>query len=63
MAEHEPSIGMSSDWYTPPDYFTKFGLTFDLDPASPERRGGPAVHDHLEFCRKLHREIARLRAA
>src|SRR5215831_1757194 len=22
-----------------------------------------AVHDHLEFCRKLHREIARLRAA
>jgi hypothetical protein len=35
MAEHEPSIGMSSDWYTPPGYFTKLGLTFDLDPASP----------------------------
>ena len=28
-----------------------------------ERRGGLAVHDHLEFCRKLHRKIARLRAA
>ena len=28
-----------------------------------ERRGGLAVHDHLVFHRKLHREIARLRAA
>src|SRR5215831_13258278 len=28
-----------------------------------ERRGGLAIYDHLEFCRKLHREIARLRAA
>src|SRR5215831_40506 len=28
-----------------------------------ERLGGLEVHDHLEFCRKLHREIARLRAA
>jgi hypothetical protein len=28
-----------------------------------ERHGGLAVHDHLEFCRKLHREIARLLAA
>ena len=28
-----------------------------------ERRRGPAVHDHLKFCRKLHREIARLLAA
>ena len=35
MAEHEPPIGMTSDWYTPPGYFTKLGLTFDLDPASP----------------------------
>jgi hypothetical protein len=23
-----------------------------------ERLGGLEVHDHLEFCRKLHREIA-----
>ena len=28
-----------------------------------ERRGGLAVHDHLEFGRQLHREIARLLAA
>src|SRR6516165_5939664 len=28
-----------------------------------ERRGGLAVHDHLEPGRELHREIARLRAA
>ena len=28
-----------------------------------ERRGGLAVHDHLKFRRKLHREIARLLAA
>src|SRR5215471_15325461 len=28
-----------------------------------ERRGGLAVHDHLELGRKLHREIARLLAA
>src|SRR5215470_13888685 len=28
-----------------------------------ERRGGLTVHDHLELGRKLHREIARLRAA
>jgi hypothetical protein len=27
-----------------------------------ERRGGPAIHDHLELGRKLHREIARLLA-
>src|SRR5262249_11552485 len=28
-----------------------------------ERLGGLEVYDHLEFCRKLHRQIARLRAA
>src|SRR5262252_567050 len=35
MAEHEQSIGLSSDWYTPPEYFKAIGLTFDLDPCSP----------------------------
>jgi hypothetical protein len=35
MAEHEPSIGQSDDWYTPPEIFTALGLTFDLDPCSP----------------------------
>lgn len=37
MAEHEPSIGQSDDWYTPPEIFKALGLTFDLDPCSPGR--------------------------
>lgn len=32
---HEPSIGASDDWYTPPAIFDAIGLTFDLDPCSP----------------------------
>lgn len=35
MAEHEPSIGQSDDWYTPPEIFEALKLTFDLDPCSP----------------------------
>jgi hypothetical protein len=35
LAEHEPSIGKSDEWYTPPYYFEALGLTFDLDPCSP----------------------------
>lgn len=35
MAEHEPCIGASEDWYTPPEIFTALGLRFDLDPCSP----------------------------
>jgi hypothetical protein len=35
MAEHEPSIGASDDWYTPPEIFSALGITFDLDPCSP----------------------------
>lgn len=35
MAEHEPSIGASDDWYTPPAIFDALGLKFDLDPCSP----------------------------
>jgi hypothetical protein len=35
MAEHEPCIGATSDWYTPKFIFDALGLTFDLDPASP----------------------------
>jgi len=31
MAEHEPCIGATSDWYTPPEYFEALGLVFDLD--------------------------------
>src|SRR5262245_8250360 len=35
MAEHEPSIGATSDWYTPPEIFEALGLVFNLDPCSP----------------------------
>lgn len=35
MSEHEPCLGASDDWYTPPAYFEALGLTFDLDPCSP----------------------------
>lgn len=35
MAEHEPSIGRSDDWYTPREIFAALRLTFDLDPCSP----------------------------
>lgn len=35
MAEHEPSIGLSDDWYTPREIFAALGVTFDLDPCSP----------------------------
>jgi hypothetical protein len=35
VAEHEPSIGKSDEWYTPPDIFKALRLQFDLDPCSP----------------------------
>jgi hypothetical protein len=38
MAEHEPSIGQSDDWYTPPEIFKPLGLRFDLDPCAPVDR-------------------------
>jgi hypothetical protein len=35
MAEHEPCIGQSDDWYAPREIFDALGLVFDLDPFSP----------------------------
>ena len=35
MAEHEPSIGETSEWFTPPEIFKALELVFDLDPCSP----------------------------
>lgn len=35
MAEHEPCIGQSDDWYTPPDMLKALGERYDLDPCSP----------------------------
>lgn len=32
---HDPSIGGSDDWYTPPEFFAQLKMTFDLDPCSP----------------------------
>jgi hypothetical protein len=37
MAEHEPCIGKSSDWFTPKFIFDALDLVFDLDPAHPGR--------------------------
>src|SRR5215472_3204465 len=38
MAEHERSTGQSSEWRTPPAYFDRIGLEFDLDPCWPLAR-------------------------
>jgi hypothetical protein len=35
MAEHEPCVGASDEWYTPPSIFKALRVTFDLDPCSP----------------------------
>ena len=35
MAEHEPCLGASDEWYTPPEIFQALGLVFVLDPCSP----------------------------
>jgi hypothetical protein len=35
MAEHEPCIGETDEWYTPPEIFAALGERFDLDPCSP----------------------------
>lgn len=35
MAEHEPCIGATDDWYTPPFIFDALNIHFDLDPCSP----------------------------
>jgi hypothetical protein len=33
---HERPVGATVEWYTPPSLFDALGLTFDLDPASPD---------------------------
>ena len=37
MAEHEPCVGKSSDWFSPKFLFDALDLVFDLDPAHPGR--------------------------
>lgn len=36
MSHWEPSLGASSEWYTPPHVFEALGCRFDLDPAHPD---------------------------
>lgn len=31
----EQAVGETTEWYTPPEFFTRLGIGFDLDPASP----------------------------
>jgi hypothetical protein len=38
LAEHEPCIGATSEWFTPRSIFDALGLTFDVDPCSPGAR-------------------------
>jgi hypothetical protein len=49
MAEHEPSIGATSEWFTPREIFEALNLTFDLDPCSPGR-------DHWVPARQVYTE-------
>jgi hypothetical protein len=35
LAEHEPSVGGSDEWFTPPEIFKALRIGFDLDPCSP----------------------------
>lgn len=46
MAEHEPCVGASDEWYTPPEIFAALGLKFDLDPCSPGVHHWVPAHAH-----------------
>lgn len=48
---HETAVGGSVDWYTPPEFFERLGMTFEIDPcAGPDgdmtelRNRVPAQH-------------------
>jgi hypothetical protein len=43
VALHEQSVGKTNEWYTPPHVFEALGCEFDMDVASPSRRGIPWV--------------------
>lgn len=46
MAEHEPCIGATDEWYTPLDLLNPIGERYDLDPCSPGR-GHWVPADHV----------------
>lgn len=47
MAEHEPQIGASDEWYTPPEIFSALDVIFDLDPCSPQGGSHVPTKDYL----------------
>lgn len=56
MAEHEPCVGASDEWYTPPAIFDALKLQFDLDPCSPGAgHWVPAKHIFTKEEDGLHR--------
>lgn len=36
MTVHEKPVGATVEWFTPPELFDSLGISFDLDPASPD---------------------------
>jgi hypothetical protein len=57
MSLHEPCVGASDEWYTPPEIFTALGLKFDLDPCSPGRdHWVPARRVYTQADDGLHRK-------
>src|SRR5436190_13265554 len=60
MAEHEPCVGMTSEWFTPVEIFDALGVTFDLDPAHP---GAGAKHSRSASTRRSPRRCRRSRGA
>lgn len=43
MTVHERPVGATVEWYTPPEFFARLGMRFDMDPASPGHRVVPWV--------------------
>jgi len=47
MAEHETSIGLSSDWLTPKFIFDRLELTFEIAPPGPASEFKPYIQARL----------------
>ncbi len=48
---HESPVAATTEWYTPPEFFDRLGLTFDLDPASPGRDVVPWIPADRHYTR------------
>ena len=62
MAEHENSIGETSEWYTPREIFRGAGLALRSRPvlAGPGALGAGAIKDLHQGRRRLEAALARL---